>query len=196
MALEELLTSLREEASGEIAQLDAGARREAEEVLAEAERLAAEQAGRMLAEAEAHARAAAATAVAAARAEAGAARRSARERELTEVSSQVRLHLGQVRRSARGPTVLAALLDEARAVVPEADRVRVDPADAALARDLLAERGLRAEVVADLPTSGGVLLGDAEGRLVDNTLETRLAGAWPGLRRELVAGWAGAGGAP
>jgi vacuolar-type H+-ATPase subunit E/Vma4 len=189
MALEQLLMSLRQEADEEVGRLDAQARRHADEIVAQAR----ERANRLAREREASAQDRAATAaaliVADARSQAQAQRRQARSDELATVLQDASAALARLRGTSRWEPVLAALLDEAWAVLPTAQQVHVDPADAEQVTALLDARGRPASVVADLRTCGGVVLRDAAGRLVDNTLETRLDGAWSRMRAVIAAGW-------
>jgi hypothetical protein len=59
--------------------------------------------------------------------------------------------------------------------------LRVDPRDAALAADLVAELDARLEIQGTLETAGGVELVRGEDRVVRNTVEERLANAEPAL---------------
>jgi vacuolar-type H+-ATPase subunit E/Vma4 len=122
-----------------------------------------------------------------ARATAAAAVRDAREEALDTVLNAARARLaGGTVRLLDG--ALAQLLDEALAVLPAPQRVHVAARDERAAADALRRAGVQAQVVADLPTAGGVVLHGA-GRRVDNTFEARLAAAWPRERSRLARSW-------
>ena len=85
-------------------------------------------------------------------------------------------------RSAGAGTLFVALAGE----LPrrEWQRVRVNPSEKGLAR----EQFPRAEVVGDEAIAGGMEVQAEEGRIrVSNTLETRLATAWPDMLPGLMA---------
>lgn len=189
MALEELLTSLREEADEEVGRLAARAREEAAAVVAAARDEAAALARQRVGLAREQAVAQAAETVAAAHLQAQAQRRAARTQELAAVADAAAAELDALQGTPRWADVLAGLLDEAWSVLPTAERVHVRPADAAAVAALLAARGRQAQVVDD-PDVVGVVLRDAAGRLVDNTLATRLEAAWAALRPRVAARWA------
>jgi vacuolar-type H+-ATPase subunit E/Vma4 len=78
-------------------------------------------------------------------------------------------------------TILAALIAEARAMLPAGVTVRVDPADEAPARrPLSGEDTLRAEPVLSCAVGAGVA--DGAGATALDTVEARLAAAEPVLR--------------
>ncbi len=86
-------------------------------------------------------------------------------------------------RGQGGEALFAALAEE---LPPRTwDRIRVNPADASRARS----RFPQTSVVSDAGVSGGLEAEAEDGRvLVSNTLDTRLATAWPDIVPELVAG--------
>ncbi len=116
-------------------------------------------------------------------------RRRARTEELAAVEQGALDALARLRHTEQWPAVLAALLDQAWAVLPGAHQVHVTAADVESATALLEARGRRARVVDDLPEPGGVMVRDGAGRLVDNTLHTRLEAAWAALRTPVAEGW-------
>jgi vacuolar-type H+-ATPase subunit E/Vma4 len=117
------------------------------------------------------------------------ARRLARERRaraalaLAERCRQLAIaELPRLRESG-GPALFTALAQEAPTLAWE--RVSVNPADADLARKIFPH----AEVASDPKISGGMALEVDGGRIrIGNTLDTRLATAWPDILPQLVGG--------
>jgi len=119
--------------------------------------------------------------VATARAAAGCQLLEAHEAVHQQIIDDIRDRLRCVRRRGDYPRILGALIAEARAELPGATTVRVDPADEALARRLLrAERALRVEPT--LSCAGGAEVADGSGAIATNTVEARLAAAGPAVR--------------
>lgn len=86
-------------------------------------------------------------------------------------------------REEGGPALFTALAQEAPGLAW--DRVSVNPSDADLARTTFPH----AEVAGDPAISGGMVLEGDAGRIrVSNTLDTRLATAWPDILPQLVSG--------
>jgi len=104
--------------------------------------------------------------------------RTEREDAFGSVLDGVRAELAELRSSARYPGLFASLLAEARAALPAASVLRVDPRDRDLAQTLAGD--LRRSPV--LLTWGGVELDGDDGRVVRNTIEERLTNAEPTLR--------------
>ena len=187
MALTELLHTLQEEADAELAVLRRDAQIEAATIVAsaegEAERLRAE----MLESSEADARAQARERLAAARLEAAGRLRSAREQAYATLRVALDGELAGLRETSTYAAILAALIDEALAALPAATRVAVDARDAELAARLLTGRSGGLRIDGTLDTWGGVEVATADGRRIENTLEARLAGREPELRRTVAA---------
>lgn len=187
MSLPDLLTALDRQAADEVAAAEQAAEQQAADLRAaaraDAERLLTDA----VAAAEAGAHAQAARRVAAARAAAAQDVRVAREVALRKVHDAALEALDGVRARPDVDDVLAACLTEALKQVPGAQTIAADPRDADRVRRLVADQPL--VVVLELDSRGGVVVRGA-GRYADNTFETRLAGAWPGLRGRLAAGWA------
>src|SRR5690606_16877745 len=133
-----------------------------------------------------------------ARMEAAALRREARERVYTQARAGLRERLETVRSSAHYREILSDLYEEAIAVLPAAEAVRVDPADLELIRAIISEHAgsPRVEGV-EMPLGGLTLV--AEKQTVDNTMASRLERAdgylrdvagtvVPGLRGEARRG--------
>lgn len=180
MALRDLLAAIEAEAAAEAARLRTERTTAAETILADAKRRAGEVVAAAVAAADSEERREGEARLAAARAAASGQIRHAHEAAFLEILSDVRDQLRAVRTRGDYPEILAALIAEARAVVP-ATVVRVDPADEPLARRLLRDEGqLRVEPV--LGCAGGAEVADDAGATAINTVEARLAAAEPELR--------------
>jgi len=186
VTLTDLLWALDQEAEDELASAEQSARSEADAIRSAARADADRLVAAAVADADVTARATAARQVAAARSAAAADFRAAREQALLHVHEQVQSALDGLRDRPEHEIVQQECLSRALARVPAAATVHCDPRDAALVGWLVGE--LPVAVVPDRPTRGGVVVSGG-GRSADSTLETRLAGAWPGLRGRLAAGW-------
>ena len=180
MALEDIIEAIERETNAEIAAIEAAARQRAAEI-----RQIGTTDADTVERAEVSARSADATVVRERirnRATRDAERelRSARQAVVAELFDRVRSRLIALRGSAAYEAAFSQLVAEARESLPEADIVRVAPADEALARRLF---GDDIRVVADLDTSCGARLEQADGRAVDNTVEQRLTRADANMRR-------------
>lgn len=114
--------------------------------------------------------------------------RQVREECLDAALTDVRAELSSIRTADGYSAAFERLLHEALRLLPHAEHVHVDPRDGALAREVLKHKGDTVEVVEDLRCAGGVVVA-APGRRIDNTVESRLAAAWPLLRSELASAW-------
>ncbi|HEY1347678.1 MAG TPA: hypothetical protein VGF54_22030 [Streptosporangiaceae bacterium] len=181
MALPDLLAAIEAEAAAETARLHAGRRAQAVAILAEARQRARDVQAAAVAAAERDERQAGALRLAAARETAAARVRDAQEDAYQRIAQKVRERLRGVRSRGDYPAIMAALLDEARSLLPAVGLVRVDPADEPLARRLLAgEPGVRVEPT--LRCAGGLEAADGRGARVRNTVEERFTAAEPALR--------------
>lgn len=183
-----LLAALESEAEAELDRFDAEVRREAAALLAAARAEAEVLERHPVEEQEPELARETARVLATARLEAERVVREARAACCDRALEALRRRLEGARDRPGHPALHAALRDEARAALPGARTLRVDPRDVALARDA------RLAVEPTLTTAGGVVLEDGEGRTVVNTLEERLRNAEPVLREALarVAGGAAA----
>ncbi len=189
MGLEQILRAMEDESAREREAILAAARAEAERIVAQA-RAEADAGRRQRLEAELRAvRAEQARQLNDARLASLKAVAAARDALIDAAFREAAARLRGLRSSSSYRAVLRRLLAEAAAEVGPGDLVvRVDPADAALARDLVDALGLTAVVEPTLPCDGGVEVGDAAGRVVArNTFESRLRRARDALRPELVA---------
>ena len=113
----------------------------------------------------------------------------ARDDLIDAAFQQAAKRLERLRGSPLYREVLRRLLEEtASQLGPGRVVVKVDPADARLAEELVESLGLDAVVEPTLHCSGGLEASDAEGRIVvRNTFESRLQRAREVLRPELTA---------
>jgi vacuolar-type H+-ATPase subunit E/Vma4 len=181
MALRDLLAAIEAEATAETARLRASRRGQAGVILAEARQQAHDLQAAAVATAGQEEREASARRVAAARETAAARVRDAHEDAYQQIAGEVRDRLRSIRDRGDYPAVMAALLDEARSLLPAVSLVRVDPADEELARRLLvADPGVWVEPT--LRCDGGLEAADGRGARVCNTVEARFTAAEPALR--------------
>jgi vacuolar-type H+-ATPase subunit E/Vma4 len=181
MALQDLLAAIEADAAAEAARLRSERTAAAEAILADAGQRASDLQAAAVAAAESQERQAGELRLAAARAAASDRIRDAHEAAYQQILGDARGELRAVRGRGDYPEILAALIAEARAMLPACVTVRVDPADEALARRLLSgEDMLRVEPV--LSCAGGAGVADGAGATALNTVEARLAAAEPALR--------------
>lgn len=168
MALDKLL---EHEAQGEIERIRAEARDRAQQILASArERAEAllESRRRLL---ETQRQAELVRARSAAELELNAARLTASEQGMAEVYRLVEGHLRDITRLPEYREILARLIAEARQAIPEAEAVEVNPADVALARELVPDLPVRENPA----IQGGVRVVARGGKSgITNTLAGRL----------------------
>jgi vacuolar-type H+-ATPase subunit E/Vma4 len=99
-----------------------------------------------------------------------------KERAIVQAFDEALDKLASVRKTAEYPSLFRALAREAAEGVEGPVVMLVDPADAALAREVFAELGLAGEVDASGSTRGGLTLVAHGGTMLRrNTLEDRLA---------------------
>ena len=180
MALPDLLAAIEAEAAAETARLRASRRAQADAILAEARQRARDLQAAAVTAAERGERQAGVLRLAAARETAAGRVRDAQEDAYQRIGQEVRERLRAVRRRADYPAIMAALLGEARSLLPALSLVRVDPVDEPLARRLLAGEQVRVEPT--LRCTGGLEAADGRGARVRNTVEERFAAAEPALR--------------
>ena len=186
MPLPQLLESLARDAREEAERLDADSRAEAQAILAHARTRGAELAEEPVREAEAQVGVDAERTRARARLDRAKALRAAQEDAVQEALADVRSQLEGMRGREDWGRLLRALAEEARALLPTAESLAVDPRDAAAAQPLAAEWGVRLET--SYSGWGGVVLTDGQGRAVPNTLEERLANVTDQARVIIVSG--------
>jgi vacuolar-type H+-ATPase subunit E/Vma4 len=181
MALRDLLAAIEAEAAAETARLRASRRSEADAILTEARQRGRELQAAAVAAAEREERQAGDLRLAAAREATASRLRDAHEDAYQRIAQEVCERLRTVRERGDYPAILAALLDEARSLLPAANLVRVDPSDEPLVRRLLkGEDQMRVEPT--LRCAGGLEIADGRGARVCNTVEERFAAAEPALR--------------
>ena len=182
MTLADLLAGLRSEAEAETALLEAETREQANRIRAAARAEASVLREQIVLAAEDDIRKEADRRRAAARLAVAASVRVVREELFLDFRATVSRRLDELREDERYPAVLRALLEESLAALPAATSLRVDSRDERLARQLLAERGVKLELAASLKTAGGLELADGRERVVRNTVEERVANAEAVLR--------------
>ena len=179
--LNDLLSAIEADAKEERARLDDTSRARADEILAQAKVEAEVARAEPVQKGEPELRRESARRIGTARVEATNLLRGAREESFNLLIHDVHNRLGTLRSSGGYRAILRALLEEARAALPNARVMRVDPRDAEPASELAAEYGLIVEPT--LETLGGLELAGEDGRSVRNTLEERLVNAEPELRQ-------------
>ncbi|GLP76600.1 hypothetical protein TUM20983_37100 [Mycobacterium antarcticum] len=189
MGLIELIDALETDAEQELDRRRVAVLAEAAQIRTAASAAAAAIVERAVGDARAAATARGERELLALNARSAAALRRAREDALDAVLADTRAELYRVRSRPDYPSILGACLREALEALPTAQHVHVDPRDTEIAHDLLARSGHAARCVPDLSCAGGAVVAN-DGRRVDNTLESRLAAAWPRLRSTLAAAWA------
>jgi V/A-type H+-transporting ATPase subunit E len=99
-----------------------------------------------------------------------------KEHRVNEAFKKAGERMKEMRKDPSYRDLFSGLLSESLAAVDIRDiQVHVDPRDQELCRSSLSERSVRADVIPDLTTAGGVELSSADGRIkVYNTLESRL----------------------
>ena len=187
MPLPEILTAIDEEANRQISSIEQDAHRRGQAILDEARAQAREERQRLSASRDAAGRQTAARLVNHARLEADRALRSAQEELYQTALEHAGARLAALRDTTSYPAVFTDLLVEANHFLPDAQTLAVDPRDEQLARMVTQDLGLSLEISPTLESWGGVQLTTGDGRLVENTLESRLYKADPALRRLAVS---------
>jgi vacuolar-type H+-ATPase subunit E/Vma4 len=187
MALREILAAIDEEARAEISSIERDTQERSQAILAEAEERAKAERERLTSSRDAAARRTASRLVNRARLEADRALRSAQEDLYQTVLERAGARLSELRTTEAYPKVFTELLLEAHHALPDARTLLIDPRDRAIAEDAATDLGLKLEIEPTLDTWGGVHLTTGDGRLVENTLESRLYKADPALRRLAVS---------
>lgn len=194
MALEDILAAIRSETEAEIGRIEAAAAEDVSSIQNDAERRASAAYEQARSSRDGAAARDTDRIVNHARLDAEREIQTAAERVYREVLERVTAHIAHVRTDDGYRDVFAQLADECRAVLPGGSRLRVDGRDAELAAEVLVD----ADIAIDpsLETSGGMILVTADGRHVDNTLETRLLRADPYARQLTANLIPGLGGRP
>jgi vacuolar-type H+-ATPase subunit E/Vma4 len=173
MALEDILETIRAESRRSATAVLAEAEAKAEETRAAARHDAAREEERLAASLDDRARVERRRRLSRARLEAAARRREAREQVYREAVSRVEERLRALRGSPQYRKILADLYDEAIAVLPDAEAVHVDPGDADLVGDILAERRAGLALETEEMPLGGLRLTAAR-QAVDNSFASRI----------------------
>lgn len=109
--------------------------------------------------------------------------RQVREEMYLEAHGRMEKRLAGIRDGDGYRQVVASLLEEARGALPAASRVTVAAADQDLVSSLVAERNEEFDVGVGEIELGGLRLETDDGRVVDNTFESRIRKADPHLRQ-------------
>lgn len=196
MALSDILDAIRADSQEMASGVLVAAEADADQILDRAREEAAREEQRLAASLDDQARLEQSRIMSRAHLEAARELRAAREKVyLTALDGVVR-QIEALRSSSEYEDVLAALLDEALAVLPAATAVRVDPADVEIMVGVLAARNLDILIVPEEFPLGGVVVA-GQGRIVDNKLRSRLDRADEHLRYvagELISGLREGGG--
>jgi vacuolar-type H+-ATPase subunit E/Vma4 len=187
MAIEDILRALEEQAQAECEEIRTEASEHAEHIVREGE----QEAERIRA---AHAR----------QAEQDASKRSTRTLNTARLEAKARVskikgtalegvfqraseQLGAVRGSPEYPRLFKRLAEEALADIDTDAKVHVDAADVDLARRVVSEIGVSAEVLGDVTSAGGLVVELDEGRIMRrNTFEDRLSRARSSLQADVA----------
>lgn len=175
MALEDIFKALDQQADDEVEELLQEARDHADVIAADAEEQAESIRVAHVNEVERVTRARALQKANAARLEARKSISAVKQAAVEQAFDRASARLHEARTKGNYPEVFHALLKEALEGVDGDFTVEVDPADADLARSVLAEAGAGGSVKADLSTAGGLAVDTSGGRIIRrNTLEDRL----------------------
>ncbi|MDR7420388.1 MAG: V-type ATP synthase subunit E [Armatimonadota bacterium] len=187
-AKSELLTLLEREAAAEREQILKDGRAQAETLVAQARREAEEHLAATRSRLEAEAKAALVKARSTAQLRAASMVLQAKEQEIARIFASAEAELA---RFARDPQRYAETL---RAFIEEGLRgfegqavITVNPADQAIAQELVRARGWNATVQSDASVQGGARISSPDGRfVVTNTVASRLERARPALAAEVA----------
>jgi len=175
MALEDIFRALEEQADRDVEAVLAEARAHATAIREEAEREAAFARENRVADAERTAKARSAQDLNSARLDARKRVAAVKERAVRQVFDDALSSLGTIRARADYASVFRALIDEAIEGVEGEYELLVDPADAELARQIVAEKGLSVAVKPEISSAGGVVVSLQSGSVTRrNTFEDRL----------------------
>jgi len=175
MGLEDIFRALEEQAAKDSEAVLVEARSHADAIMQEAQNEAARARDSHVADAERVARSRSAQDLNSAKLDARKRLAAVKERAVSEVFDRAMDGLVSARTSADYPAAFRRLADEALEGVTGEYSVLVDPADVELAKRVLGEMGVSAEVRGDLSTAGGVVVSTESGRvMIRNTLEDRL----------------------
>jgi V/A-type H+-transporting ATPase subunit E len=175
MALEDIFRALEEQADKDSEAVLVEARAHAASIVEEAELAASKSRAAHVEAAEKLARSRSAQDLNSVRLDARKQMAGVKERAVNDAFEAALVEVANVRARADYPQSFRALATEALTGVEGEFDVLVDPADVDLARTVLAEHGVSAEVRPDLSTAGGLVISLDDGRVMRrNTLEDRL----------------------
>lgn len=187
MPLEEMLRALEFEGVAECERIVSQGRARADKVLEEAKAEAARQREERLAKAALALQLEQSKIVKAARFAVKKEIIKAKEAAIEEVFRAAAQRLGSLRQSPRYKQIFERLAREALKGMTGRVRVRVDPQDADLAREVLTALGVDFTLEADGQYAGGLEVYAEDGRVwAVNTIESRLEKARQGLKAEIA----------
>lgn len=181
MALGDILEAIHADSREIASRVISEARAEADRTLHSAREEAAAEEQRLAASLDDRIRAEQSRIMSRAHLEASRERRAVRENLYRAALDGVRQRIETLRRTPDYRDLLAILIVEAVAVLPEATTVMCDPVDIDVVEAIAEDRGFDVRVEARECPLGGVVVW-AEGRSVDNTLASRLRRADEHLR--------------
>jgi V/A-type H+-transporting ATPase subunit E len=173
MAVEDILAAIETEAAAEASRIITEAESRASALLDEARAEASLEADRLARGRDEAAAVAMRRITSRAHLDAARARREARESIYRQAKERAAEKLERLRSRPEYREILASLLAEGMAVLPEAKVAQVGAEDVDLARDVLMEIGSTAQVEPGEVAGGGVVLA-ADGVIVHNDLTSRL----------------------
>ncbi|MCL2503668.1 MAG: V-type ATP synthase subunit E [Coriobacteriia bacterium] len=175
MALEDIFRALEEQADSDIGAMLADAQEGAEAIVERARSEADAARDTRVADAERDAVARNSQSLNSARLDARKRVANVKECVVSEVFAEAASALAEMRKRPDYDKMFRGLADEALSGVDGAFEVLVDPADVDLAKKVLAEKGLIAEVKPGLSTVGGLIVATNNGSVLRrNTFEERL----------------------
>lgn len=173
MALSDILETIRSEAEDTVSAILAAAEAEADRITARAEEEAAAEEQRLSTSLDDRARLERSRIMSRAHLEVARERRAAREGVFKEALDRAVTKITKLRTTTEYEDVMASLLDEALAVLPEPSVARVDSADVELMQRVLSARDLVLEIeVQEVPLGGVAIVADR--RSVDNRFISRI----------------------
>ena len=183
MAIEGILEAIDAQCEATVAGIRAKAQQQADQILEDAGRRGEAVSTKRSIGKDAQADLAYARIVNGARLEAERRVRRAREDLYQEAHRRMLAGLQLVRSRPGYPELLARLISEAQAVLPDAATLVVDQRDQDLTRRVAEDLGIPLRVDATITTMGGAELVGDDGRRVSNTLDARAEKAAAPLRR-------------
>lgn len=182
MAIQGILRTIEAETDAAIAEIEAEAEAEAVRILEDGATQSDAELARRASARDEEAELASARIVNGARLASERLLRRARDELYQRAHGLMLERLGRVRQRPDYPDLMARLIAEARAILPEAAILVVDPRDVDLTRAVAENLGIPLTVDPTIETLGGAELVGGDGRRVSNTLDARAHKAAAPLR--------------